>query len=106
MSRPGGNPDLKPGPGRPKGLPNKVTRVVKELLADAFDELGGLPAFVAWGRKNPTEFYKLWAKLLPTQLTGDRDNPLYVASPDERARGQLESKLNALLINQQRHLDA
>ena len=49
------------------------------------------------GRKNPTEFYKLWARLLPTQLTGDPANPLVVVNPDDGAREVLQHKLEALL---------
>jgi hypothetical protein len=50
-----------------------VTASVKAALVAAFEELGGVAALVEWGRKKPTEFYALWAKLLPAELkvTGD-----------------------------------
>ncbi len=54
--------------GRKKGVPNKVTADVKAALSAAFAGMGGVKAFTAWGRENPTEFYKLWAKLLPVEL--------------------------------------
>ena len=42
----------------------------------AFDDKGGLDAFVAWAKVNETEFYKLWAKLLPVQVTGRDHGPI------------------------------
>lgn len=55
--------------GRKKGTPNKATTEVKNALISAFDEMGGVPALVEWGRENPTEFYKLWVKVMPVQQT-------------------------------------
>lgn len=55
--------------GRQKGTPNKTTIEVKEALIAAFDEMGGVKSLVKWGYENQTEFYKLWAKVMPTQLT-------------------------------------
>ena len=54
--------------GRQKGTPNKTTAAVKEAMVQAFDQLGGVPALVEWAKSNPTDFYKLWAKLLPTEI--------------------------------------
>lgn len=53
--------------GRKKGTPNKLTRSVKLALDDAFTKMGGVAALVRWGAENPTEFYKLWAKILPVE---------------------------------------
>lgn len=36
-------------------------------LAKAFDLIGGVPALVTWGKKNPTEFYRLWSRLIPKE---------------------------------------
>lgn len=55
--------------GRQKGTPNKTTKEVKNALIQAFDELGGVPALVEWGKKNPDDFYKLWVKVMPVQQT-------------------------------------
>lgn len=54
--------------GRVKGTPNKTTATVKAALQDAFNHLGGVSSLVKWAKEEPTEFYKLWAKLLPEQL--------------------------------------
>lgn len=57
--------------GRQPGSPNKTTVSVKAAFEQAFDELGGAASLVSWGREQPTEFYKLYAKLLPVQVNAD-----------------------------------
>ena len=66
MGRPKGLP--KTG-GRKAGTPNKTTASMREAWREAFDELGGVPSLVSWGRENPTEFYKLVTKLIPQDVT-------------------------------------
>lgn len=60
---------FKPGQhtvGRVAGNPNKLTSYVRNVLAGAFNKIGGEEAFVEWAQKNPTDFYcRLWIKLLP-----------------------------------------
>jgi hypothetical protein len=60
--------------GRQKGTPNKNTTAVKSALIDAFDRLGGIDKLVEFGQENPGEFYKLWVKVLPTQLNESDSN--------------------------------
>lgn len=62
----------KPGPGRPKGSENKLTRTVKEAVELAFNELQDDKdhKLVAWAKKNPTDFYKIAAKLIPAAVEG------------------------------------
>ena len=45
----------------------KMVAAARENLTLAFDLMGGVPALVAWGRKNPTEFYRLWSRLIPKE---------------------------------------
>ncbi len=54
--------------GRQKGTPNKTTASVKEAMQLAFEGIGGVPRLQAWAAENPDEFYKLWAKLIPTEV--------------------------------------
>lgn len=64
--------------GRPKGMPktggrkpgslNKTTVAVKEAFRDAFELLGGTGALVVWASENPTQFYQLYSKLIPTEI--------------------------------------
>jgi hypothetical protein len=73
--------EVKPGQntkGKPKGAINKVSRSVKEALTEAFDKMGGVPSLVKWGRLNQTDFYKLWTRLLPIQITGNDGGAIVV----------------------------
>ena len=59
---------FKPGnPGRPKGIPNRFTKLRDEMLA-AFDELGGVDGLVKWAKSDPDRqgmFYAMIARMLP-----------------------------------------
>ena len=64
--------------GRPAGVPNKATQSVKAALTAAFEGLGGVPALIEWGQKDPSVFYALWGKLLPKEISGPDGGPLSV----------------------------
>lgn len=70
----------KPGPGRPKGVPNKTTQQAKEAIALAAEGLGGTERLIAWAQEDPLNERAFWSsiypKLLPLQVAGDPDNPL------------------------------
>ena len=51
--------------GRQRGTPNKITRAFRESVQIAYDAIGGDEAFAAWARENPTEFYRIAARLIP-----------------------------------------
>ena len=50
-----------------RGL-GKINARVKHNMIACFDRVGGLDALVQWAGANQTEFYRLWAKLLPVQM--------------------------------------
>lgn len=56
--------------GRQKGTPNKVTRAVREHFEQAFQLLqeDDNANLLSWARANPTEFYRLSSKLIPTDV--------------------------------------
>ncbi len=55
-----------------KGSPNKTSAAAKEGTIHAFEQLGGVPALVAWARENPTQFYtSIWGKLIPRESAVD-----------------------------------
>lgn len=58
------------GKGRVKGVPNKFTKSVKDAVKAAFDDLQGdkKANLLAWAKENPTEFYRLAAKLIPAAV--------------------------------------
>lgn len=78
----------KPGPGRPKGSQNKVTKAAKEAIAEAAEQLGGVNRIVAWAKEDPLNERAFWSsvypKLLPLQVAGDSDNPLHIVTSIER----------------------
>lgn len=57
--------------GRKKGTPNKLTASAKEAFAMAFEGMGGVESLTHWGKLNRTEFYKLFARLIPVDVTSD-----------------------------------
>lgn len=56
--------------GREKGKPNKLTTTVKEKVMETFDRLQDHDKanLYDWATENPTEFYKIAAKLIPTEM--------------------------------------
>lgn len=55
--------------GREKGTPNKIGGAVRENVISVFETLGGTKQMADWARENLTEFYRLYARLLPTEAT-------------------------------------
>jgi hypothetical protein len=77
----------KAGPGRPKGMKNRVTVLLKEAVLKAASDLGGgeqegLETFLRQQaqKENNAPFMSLLAKVLPTQLGADPESgePLVV----------------------------
>ncbi len=64
------------GTGRPKGVPNKLTQTIREAVLDAFNELQNDPHnnLIAWGKQNPSLFYQIASKLIPTEINHSLDN--------------------------------
>lgn len=52
-------------PTLPKSGPVSRQMVV-EAFTGAFDLIGGVPRLAIWADSHPTDFYKLYARLLPT----------------------------------------
>jgi len=76
--------------GRGPGVANKITKSVKEALAEAFEGMGGIPALIRWGKQNPTDFYRLWARLLPIQITGGEGGPVVVENRHDLKKLSIE----------------
>jgi hypothetical protein len=72
-----------PGPGRPKGVPNKINRDLKEAYLLAANLAGGEEGLVGYPKTqalqgNPSPFMAGLAKLLPLMLEGNKDAPIIV----------------------------
>jgi hypothetical protein len=66
----------KPGPGRPKGVPNKLNGQLKEMILAALSEAGGVQYLVDKAESHPQAFISLLGRVLPLQIAGDPDNPV------------------------------
>lgn len=64
--------------GRPKGRKNRITNDVRQVFHKVYEEMGdntldektgkpltGHQAMLEWARINPTEFYRLYGKMIP-----------------------------------------
>lgn len=78
------------GQGRKKGSVNKNTVAVKEALQAAFQGIGGVPKLIAWAEESPGEFFKLWTKMLPTEIVGDLSLTISLADRLAQARKRAE----------------
>lgn len=72
-----------PGPGRPKGVPNKVNKAFREYMEDAITHLQTAQTakekradLVQWAEDNPDKFYLIASKLIPVQVQGEVNNTL------------------------------
>ena len=76
--------DGTPGPGRPKGTPNKTTSLLKDAVLQAATAAGGRDGLVGYltqqAAQNPAPFLALLGKVLPLQVTGDGGGPLHVTA--------------------------
>ncbi|ABI86464.1 hypothetical protein CH72_642 [Burkholderia ambifaria AMMD] len=70
--------DGTPGPGRKKGVPNKMTVEVKEMIRQALDEAGGVDYLVERAKdpRTASAFLSLVGKVLPLTLQGDPNAPV------------------------------
>lgn len=79
-----------PGPGRPKGVPNKITTSAKDAIAAAAEGLGGTARLIKWAQEDPLNERVFWGqiypKLLPLQLTGENGGPMQITWPVPASR--------------------
>ena len=75
LAKRGSRPGERRG-GRKKGTPNKFSGSVKQAVLDTFEALGGVKHMTSWARKHPAEFYRIAARLLPREVTGEEGAPI------------------------------
>ena len=61
------------GKGRPKGVPNKMTAQIKDMIRQALDEAGGVSYLVEQAEANPKAFLTLVGKLVPLDVNATVD---------------------------------
>ena len=62
--------------GRKKGTPNKLSSTVRDNVVAVFDGLGGTSHMLEWARTNPSEFYRLYGKMLPQGIELAAEAPI------------------------------
>lgn len=62
------------GKGRQKGVPNKMTAEVKQMIMDALDGAGGVEYLITQAHEKPAAFLALVGKVLPLQVNGAGEN--------------------------------
>jgi hypothetical protein len=63
------------GKGRPKGVPNKTTAALKDLILQALANKGGVAYLELQADENPNAFLALVGRVLPVQLKEGGDHP-------------------------------
>src|SRR5271167_2296222 len=53
--------------GRKPGVRNKTSAELRQAMVDAFLKIGGTAALAAWAKKEPGEFYRIFARLVPAE---------------------------------------
>jgi hypothetical protein len=64
--------------GRPKGVPNKLTQQLKDMILTALHESGGVDYLVIQARDEPKAFLALLGRVLPMQVTGEDGGDIHV----------------------------
>ena len=80
VSKTGGIGKGTPGPGRPKGLPNKVTSDLKAMIQQALDNAGGVQYLTerAQDPRTASAFLTLVGKVLPMTVQGPGEGGAHV----------------------------
>jgi hypothetical protein len=66
--------------GRKAGTPNKLTATFREAVLFTYDGIGGHEAFKRWATDNPGEFYKIAARLIPTEMSVKDDKIVVIVN--------------------------
>ncbi|MBU2721998.1 hypothetical protein F6A13_08195 [Acidithiobacillus sp. 'AMD consortium'] len=78
------------GMGRRKGVPNRTTASLKNMITGALDELGGQAWLVEQARQDPRAFMALLSRLIPSEIKAE-------VSVNELSESERLQRFNALL---------
>jgi hypothetical protein len=69
--------------GREPGVPNKLTKTIRESVLEAYNELqkDKKANIVAWGKRQPGLFYQIAARLIPTEINATLAGKLEITKP-------------------------
>lgn len=63
---------------RPKGSKNKIQACARENVMAVFNRLGGTAGMADWAREHPTDFYKIYGRLVPQEVEASVEGSLSV----------------------------
>jgi hypothetical protein len=86
--------------GRKPGTRNKVSAETRQIVLDVFANLGATKAMTEWARANPTDFYKIWAKLIPDEPPAQRGGDLNILINVDDAKRALAERLSRRLVGE------
>lgn len=66
------------GKGRPKGVVNKNTAALKDMILGALSNVGGIEYLSRQAEDNPTAFMGLIGKVLPMTVSGEGGGPISI----------------------------
>ncbi len=91
--------------GRKPGTPNKATRTVRETFEAVFVSLQSSDKanLLVWAEENPTDFYRLSAKLIPLQVRAEVDDAPVLTDVERAAK---IASLLALAASRRAHAEA
>ncbi len=67
------------GKGRPKGVPNKATTAIKDMIVQALTNVGGVDYLSRQAEENPVAFMGLVGKVIPLQSVDDAPRTITVS---------------------------
>jgi hypothetical protein len=65
-----------------KGKPNKLNATAKENIIAVFTRMKGTAGMAKWAKEHPTEFYRIYARLLPVEMEGSLTIPVTLVFDD------------------------
>ena len=68
----------RPGAGRKKGIPNKLTADLKAMILGALADAGGQGYLARQAEENPTAFLSLVGKVLPMTVANDGGGSFHI----------------------------
>ena len=75
-------PPPTPGPGRPKGMPNKFTKALKDMVLEALElageKEGGAGYLKTQAINNPALFMTLIGKMMPRTIADDASSIFHI----------------------------
>lgn len=66
------------GAGRPKGALDKGNSLIREMIAQALDQVGGVDYLADVAKSHPAAFCSLVGKVMPVQVEGAGGGPIQV----------------------------